>query len=133
MMIKAVTHINWKYPGDGIPAFLTIVVMPFTYSIAYGLIAGICSYAVINSAVKIVEVVSCGKIETPGKEDKEPWTWRIPVVPAWMGRIARGKWRFWRENESGGVGEDPDAEKQAGAGARAGNGEEARPSPRRDS
>jgi len=38
LMCKDVVEINWKYAGDAVPAFITIAVMPFTYSIAYGLI-----------------------------------------------------------------------------------------------
>merc|ERR1712230_255606 len=38
LMAKAAKDINWRYIGDAIPAFLTIAIMPFTYSIAYGLI-----------------------------------------------------------------------------------------------
>lgn len=34
MMMKAAADINWSYPGDAIPAFITIALMPFTYSIA---------------------------------------------------------------------------------------------------
>lgn len=39
LMATSAKDINWRYLGDSIPAFLTIAVMPFTYSIAYGLIA----------------------------------------------------------------------------------------------
>lgn len=39
MMARAVVDINWRYIGDSVPAFLTLIIMPFTYSIAYGLIA----------------------------------------------------------------------------------------------
>ena len=39
MMARSVTDINWRYIGDAIPAFVTIMFMPFTYSVAYGLIA----------------------------------------------------------------------------------------------
>ncbi len=39
MMARAAVDINWRYVGDSVPAFLTLAVMPFTYSIAYGLIA----------------------------------------------------------------------------------------------
>lgn len=39
MMMRGVIAINWKYPGDAIPAFITLMFMPFSYSIAYGLIA----------------------------------------------------------------------------------------------
>lgn len=31
MMMKAVTEINWNYPGDAIPAFICLIVMPYTY------------------------------------------------------------------------------------------------------
>merc|ERR1712000_76510 len=51
MMATAAKDINWKYFGDALPAFLTIAIMPFTYSIADGLIAGICSYILINTLV----------------------------------------------------------------------------------
>lgn len=103
MMTKAVVDINWSYPGDAIPAFLTIVIMPFTYSIAYGLIAGICSYIVINTAVFLVETVSCGKFMAPGKGLKDPWTWRIRggVLPSWPGKMLRGTW-LWGNRDSGG-------------------------------
>lgn len=39
MMLKGVLAINWNYVGDAIPAFVTLMFMPFSYSIAYGLIA----------------------------------------------------------------------------------------------
>lgn len=34
LMAKSAKDINWTYYGDAIPAFITIAVMPFTYSIA---------------------------------------------------------------------------------------------------
>ncbi|KAH6628751.1 hypothetical protein F5144DRAFT_323951 [Chaetomium tenue] len=98
MMVQAVTDINWKYLGDSLPAFLTIAIMPFTYSIADGLIAGICLYILINSLVWIIEKASGGRIVPPNKELKEPWTWRTEggIMPPWMGRLAKGKKDFWR-------------------------------------
>jgi AGZA family xanthine/uracil permease-like MFS transporter len=48
MMMKAISEVNWNNPRDGIPAFLTIIIMPLTYSIAYGVIAGICCYILLN-------------------------------------------------------------------------------------
>lgn len=100
-MAQAAKDINWKYMGDAIPAFLTIAVMPFTYSIAYGLIAGIISYSVINTLVYIVEKASGGRVVPPNKEEKEPWTWRLEggVLPPWLKRATRGKKDFWREDE----------------------------------
>jgi AGZA family xanthine/uracil permease-like MFS transporter len=46
-MMTLVREIEWGDPGIGIPALLTIVVMPFTYSITNGVGAGFLSYTVI--------------------------------------------------------------------------------------
>ena len=102
MMVQAVTEINWKYLGDSLPAFLTIAIMPFTYSIADGLIAGICLYILINTLVWVIEKASGGRIVPPNKEFKEPWTWRTEggIMPPWVGRLARGK-GFWGRRDPG--------------------------------
>jgi len=47
MMMKGLTKINWEDPQESIPAFLTIIIMPFTYSIAYGLIVGILTWCIM--------------------------------------------------------------------------------------
>jgi len=101
LMAQAAKDINWRYMGDAIPAFLTIAVMPFTYSIAYGLIAGICSYILINTVVWLLEKVSGGRITPPNKAEKEPWTWRIPggIAPPWMKRILGGSKDFGRSHD----------------------------------
>ncbi|KAF4624066.1 hypothetical protein G7Y89_g14106 [Cudoniella acicularis] len=101
MMAQAAKDINWKYWGDALPAFITLAVMPFTYSIAYGLIAGIISYIIINTTIWIVEVVSGGRIVAPDKEFKEPWTWKVKggLLPGWVVRAGRGKRDFWHEDE----------------------------------
>ncbi|KAK8005135.1 MFS transporter- AGZA family- xanthine/uracil permease [Apiospora arundinis] len=101
MMVKSVTEINWRYMGDAIPAFITIALMPFTYSIANGLIGGVCSYILINTTVWLIEKASGGRIVPHDKDLKDPWTWRIPggIFPAWTRRLASGKKDFWRENE----------------------------------
>jgi AGZA family xanthine/uracil permease-like MFS transporter len=46
-MMVLVKDISWSDPGIGIPALLTIVMMPFTYSITNGVGAGFLSYVVI--------------------------------------------------------------------------------------
>ncbi|ELQ38036.1 inner membrane protein yicO [Pyricularia oryzae] len=98
MMVRNVTEINWNYMGDAVPAFVTIALMPFTYSIADGLIAGICLYILINTLVWAIEKASGGRLVPHNKESKDPWTWRIPggVLPQWMVRLSRGKKDFWR-------------------------------------
>ena len=47
-MMQSVGEIDWRDPGLGIPALLTIVMMPFTYSITNGVGAGFLSYVVIK-------------------------------------------------------------------------------------
>lgn len=100
LMAQAAKDINWRYMGDAIPAFLTIAVMPFTYSIAYGLIAGICSYILINTMVFVLEKASGGRIVPPNKDEKEHWTWRIPggIFPPWLVRLSSGKKDFWKSD-----------------------------------
>ncbi|CAP60849.1 uncharacterized protein PODANS_1_21180 [Podospora anserina S mat+] len=99
MMVQAVVDINWKYIGDAVPAFICIAIMPFTYSIADGLIAGICLYILINSLVWIIAKASGGRIVPPNFEEKEPWSWSQTggVIPPWMKRLASGKKDFWRK------------------------------------
>jgi AGZA family xanthine/uracil permease-like MFS transporter len=46
-MMTMVRDIEWSNPAIGIPALLTIVMMPFTYSITNGVGAGFLSYTVI--------------------------------------------------------------------------------------
>ena len=101
LMSKAAADINWRYMGDAIPAFLTIALMPFTYSIAYGLIAGIVSYIVINTGVWLLEIASGGRIKPADKEHKEAWTYKLPggFFPPWMIRATHGKKAFWRADD----------------------------------
>lgn len=40
LMMSQVVHVDWEDPEEGIPAFLTVVLMPFTYSITTGIGAG---------------------------------------------------------------------------------------------
>lgn len=81
MMMRGVMAINWNYPGDSIPAFVTLMFMPFSYSIAYGLIAGILSYAIINSITWALATVSGGRILPPDYDNKEYWSSKsIPLL-----------------------------------------------------
>jgi AGZA family xanthine/uracil permease-like MFS transporter len=47
-MMTLVREIDWSDPGIGIPALLTMVVMPFTFSITNGVGAGFLSYTLIE-------------------------------------------------------------------------------------
>ncbi|KAL6530411.1 Adenine/guanine permease azg1 [Orobanche hederae] len=49
MMMRAVVEVEWGDMREAIPAFMTLMLMPLTYSIAYGLIGGIGTYVVLHS------------------------------------------------------------------------------------
>ncbi|KAF9313270.1 hypothetical protein BG003_005454 [Podila horticola] len=97
MMAKSVRAINWDYIGDAVPAFLTIALMPLTYSISYGLIAGIGTYAAINGSVWFLKFVSGGRIVPDDRDLREAWNTEgftlENVLPGWVQRLicwARG-------------------------------------------
>ena len=48
LMMKSVTKINWDKLDDAIPAFLAMVLIPFTYSITQGIIWGFLSWTIIK-------------------------------------------------------------------------------------
>ncbi|ASR38200.1 MFS transporter [Prauserella marina] len=50
LMIRQITDIDFRDFAVALPAFLTIVVMPFTYSIANGIGVGFVSYVVLRAA-----------------------------------------------------------------------------------
>lgn len=50
MMLATVTEIRWHEPLVALPAFLTLILIPLTYSIANGLGFGIISWAVLHLA-----------------------------------------------------------------------------------
>ena len=47
-MIQGITNIEWDDITEAAPAFLTIVFMPFAYSIADGIAMGFISYALVK-------------------------------------------------------------------------------------
>ena len=56
MMMRGVIEIDWNLPSEAIPAFVTIAIMPLTYSIAYGIIGGLFSWLVINVVDLLIAV-----------------------------------------------------------------------------
>lgn len=52
MMIRAVREIEWADATEALPAFFTILLMPFTFNISHGLAAGIVVYAVAKLAAR---------------------------------------------------------------------------------
>jgi AGZA family xanthine/uracil permease-like MFS transporter len=48
LMMGSLAEVEWGDPGVAIPAFLTVIMIPLTYSIANGLAFGITSHAVLK-------------------------------------------------------------------------------------
>jgi AGZA family xanthine/uracil permease-like MFS transporter len=49
-MIQPVTKINWQQWDDAVPAFLAMVMIPFTYSISQGIIWGFLCWTLLKLA-----------------------------------------------------------------------------------
>jgi AGZA family xanthine/uracil permease-like MFS transporter len=56
LMMKSVMKINWNNTRHAIPAFVTIIVMPLTYSIAYGIMGGLMMALLIYLVDKVVDM-----------------------------------------------------------------------------
>ena len=50
LMVGAVAEVDWSDAKLAVPAFLTLVTIPLTYSIANGLAFGVTAYAVLQLA-----------------------------------------------------------------------------------
>ncbi|WP_340098745.1 NCS2 family permease [Salinibaculum salinum] len=50
LMLRNIVDIEWDDLSHAVPAGLTMFIMPFTYSISYGIAAGIISYPIIKAA-----------------------------------------------------------------------------------
>lgn len=61
LMLANVVDIDWGNTTHAIPAGLTILVMPLTYSIAYGIAAGLISYPIMKTAVGEYDDISVGQ------------------------------------------------------------------------
>jgi len=50
LMMAVVVEIDWRDPEVAVPAFLTMMTIPLTYSIANGLAFGFCSFTLLKIA-----------------------------------------------------------------------------------
>lgn len=108
-MMKNAMYISWAFVGDALPAFITIITMPYTYSIAYGLIAGILSWMILHIVPQLMHAASFGRVPLPPgwDTDKEPYDVFLGyedrsfsslikiILPPWLQRLLRGKKDFW--------------------------------------
>ncbi|MEZ3163664.1 NCS2 family permease [Halorubrum sp. RMP-47] len=61
MMLQGLVEVDWSDPAWAVSAGLTVTVMPFAYSIADGLAAGIIAYPLIKLAVGEADEVALGQ------------------------------------------------------------------------
>ena len=71
LMMGGVRDIDWHDPAEALPAFLTLVMMPFTYNISYGIAFGLISYVLVKLFTGKVKEINVG-------------TWIITVLFAAM-------------------------------------------------
>jgi AGZA family xanthine/uracil permease-like MFS transporter len=60
LMLQNITDIDWSDITNAVPAGMTMLVMPFTFSIAYGIAAGIISYPLVKAATGDLDDVRMG-------------------------------------------------------------------------
>ncbi|QPC59587.1 hypothetical protein HYE67_001818 [Fusarium culmorum] len=92
LMARQMTEINWRYIGDTLPSFVVIAFVPFSYNVAYGIIAlssGMFLYATINILVTLTARISGGTLEPENYDFKEYWTWKAPRNKPWYIRMFR--------------------------------------------
>ena len=67
IMMTPVLKINWENPVEALPAFITMVVMPFSFSISDGILIGMISYVALNAF--------CGNLK-----DITPTMWVLAIL-----------------------------------------------------
>lgn len=77
LMARSLGQIKWHIPSHAISAFLTVIMMPLTYSIAYGLIAGIAVFILMEGVMLILSFLG---IKKPVYEEGEMFGGKAPSV-----------------------------------------------------
>ena len=60
LMVNCVKEIDWTDVEVGVPAFLSMAMMPFTYNISYGIAFGLISYIVIKLGMGKIKDIKIG-------------------------------------------------------------------------
>ncbi|MBQ7335145.1 MAG: NCS2 family permease, partial [Clostridia bacterium] len=60
LMIGCVKEIDWSDPAIALPAFFTIVMMPFTFSISYGIAFGLIAHIAIKACTGKIKEIRIG-------------------------------------------------------------------------
>ncbi|MCR5350665.1 MAG: NCS2 family permease [Acholeplasmatales bacterium] len=75
LMMGNVKEIDFKNPLNAVPAFITILTMPLTYSITTGIGLGIITYVILNCIAYVVGLL----LYALGKTEEKP-KWNISIV-----------------------------------------------------
>jgi AGZA family xanthine/uracil permease-like MFS transporter len=76
LMCRSLGEIKWYNITHATTAFLTVIIMPLTYSIAYGLIAGIGTYIIMEGTFKLLALAGIAE------PTFEPFPPKVPFVEA---------------------------------------------------
>lgn len=60
LMMEGIKEIEWSDPAIALPSFLTVVMMPFTYNISYGIAFGMISHIAIKVATGKIKELNIG-------------------------------------------------------------------------
>ncbi|KAF7291523.1 Purine transporter [Mycena kentingensis (nom. inval.)] len=87
LMIRNVRDVNWDYVGDAVPAFVTLITIPLTYNIAYGVIAGAGLYTLLNGIPWFLMKITGGRLAPPNMHLREEWVIPDHMTPYWLRKI----------------------------------------------
>ncbi|KAJ9053132.1 hypothetical protein DSO57_1027390 [Entomophthora muscae] len=84
LMSRNSTMIPWEFPGEAVPAFLIITIMPLTFSVENGILAGIISYVIIHVLARIITFATHGSLvplSPPDSDDYDLNERRVSILP----------------------------------------------------
>lgn len=67
ILMEHLAHVDWSKRREALPAFITAIGMPFTYSIAYGVLGGIGCEVALRLLVAALERLGLGLGRCRGK------------------------------------------------------------------
>jgi AGZA family xanthine/uracil permease-like MFS transporter len=86
LMMGTVGHVDFREVTDAAAAFLTISMMPFTYSITNGIGLGMVAYILVNVVVWIGDLIVHGVRSKLGRETRFP-PWQLSGVTLIVGAL----------------------------------------------
>merc|ERR1712151_168959 len=69
LMCQSITKVKWHDVSHAVTAFITFILMPLTYSIGYGLIAGIGCWVIFQIVFKLLKLVGIKKPKFDNEDD----------------------------------------------------------------